>query len=168
MADTKDTKATFSPSEEAAIKAGIKTTRSLSSSPNSGDLEQYTGVSVLTMHGKDGLIRVYLSFGVYYTELTPLTDAESKQLAVYHQVHKDFAFCIYSLDEFIEDVGKKGGYHLFWPRTKQYFSIPLWYRAKLDEALSAFRRCTTLSPTLLSVTKSESTASATTTTATPN
>jgi hypothetical protein len=51
----------------------------------------------------------------------------------------NFAFSLFSLDEFIKDVCVAGKHNLYWPRTQKYYTVPKWYQDKLPQSLAAFR-----------------------------
>ena len=127
--------ALHSPSPADAGARGVQTTQSLSSN-GCAALEQYAGVTLATIHAKDGSQHLYLMHGVFYQELQPLSVPPDKP---FHKPHHDFAFCIYSSDEFLRDVCEQGHDTIYWPRTRRFYSIPDWYRQKIATGLAAFR-----------------------------
>jgi len=125
--------------EMAQIKIDMKTTETLSAA-GCTDLEQYSSVALATIHAKDGSVHIYLIHGVFFDEMTPIEEKEFLELKVPHHVpDQNFSFCLYSVDEFVEEVCKKGGNYLFWPRTQKYYQIPKWYQEKLPNSLNALR-----------------------------
>jgi hypothetical protein len=128
-----------SPSKEDAWSAGVKTTESLSAS-GCTDVERWGGVTLATIHGKDGNPHVYIITGVFFDEMQPMEEVDFAKLnQPFHTPDKDFAFCIYSVNEFIEDVCKKGQHNIYWPRTKKYYTVPAWYQQAIPNALASFR-----------------------------
>lgn len=127
------------PEKEVAWAAGVKTTESLSAEGNT-DVERWGGVTIATIHSKDGLPHVYIITGVFFQEMMPMEDTEFAKLdQPYLMPDLDYAFCIFSVNEFIEDVCKKAQHNLYWPRTKKYYTVPQWYRENIPKGLQAFR-----------------------------
>lgn len=117
----------------------LKTPETLSVAGNA-DIEQHTNVTLATIHAKDGSVHVYLIHGVYFQEMTPIEEKAFLELKVpFHTPDQDYAFCLYSLDEFIAEVCEKGGHYLYWPRTKRYYQVPTWYQDKLPKSLANLR-----------------------------
>ena len=133
---------TTSPSPEAAAAAGIKTTESLGAKDASeDDLEQYSGVTLITNHAKDNSVHLFLLFGFVFVELTPIEPEVLIRFGErYHAPSQNYSFCIYSLDEFIQDVCKTGAGNIFWPRTNKYYKIPSWFQDRCTKALQIFRK----------------------------
>lgn len=120
-------------SMEEHVAAGIKPTEQLSDEKCT-DIEQNSGVGIFTSHGKDGKIRVFIMFGVYFAELDVVN-----QFNCYFHPGQDYSFCLWGLDEFVHDVLGRAKGIIFWPRTNKYYRVPEWYRAKLPKSLQAFR-----------------------------
>ena len=128
-----------SPGKEVAWLAGVKTTESLSAS-SCTNVERWGGVTIATIHSKDGNPHVYLITGVFFHEMQPIDEAEFAKLnQAYFLPELDYAFCIFSVNEFIEDVCKKAQYNIYWPRTKKYYTVPQWYRDNIPKGLESFR-----------------------------
>lgn len=116
-----------------------KSTESLSAEGNQ-DIEQYSGVSFITYHTKTGERKVFLLFGVFFRELDPIEPEAFKELKLEcFTPATDYGFCIFSVDEFIQDVLIKGNGYIFWPRTNFYYQIPDWYKDKIPKGLKALR-----------------------------
>ncbi len=151
MTDTK-TATTSSPADIEDLKtrlsalaltspteAGIKTTEMLSAE-GCADVEQYSGVSLVTINHKDGTQHVYIIHGVFFVELQKVEATEVADAGKpYWKPDQNFSFCLMSSDEFVADVCVKGNGIFHWPRTDSFYRIPPWYHNKIAEGVLAMR-----------------------------
>lgn len=134
-------RAVHSPPCEQAWAKGVETTESLSKVGNKS-IEQYAGVMVLTVTPKsypETPHTAFIATGVFFDALNPVSVEEfSKENHKFFLPSQNFAFSIWSLDEFCADVLTAADGWFFWPRTRAFYQVPHAWKTRLAAANAAF------------------------------